>query len=150
MSRSSDLRSDDVATAGRAAGGPGVEGGAGAAARTLVVKSTSGTDRPEAANQALTVAAAAVAAGVEVSLWLTGESAWFGTPGRADDLVLEHAAPVGDLLAVVLDGGSVTVCTQCAARRGITPDDVLPGVRIAGAAVFVEEALRPGAQALVY
>jgi predicted peroxiredoxin len=44
----------------------------------------------------------------------------------------------------------VTVCTQCAARRGITPDDVLPGVRIAGAPVFVEEVMAPGAQALVY
>ena len=34
-----------------------------------MIKSTSGTDRPEAANQALTVAAAGVAAGVDVSLW---------------------------------------------------------------------------------
>jgi predicted peroxiredoxin len=119
-------------------------------ARTLVLKSTSGTDRPEAANQVLTVAAAAVAAGVEVSLWLTGEAAWFGMPGRAAELELDHAAPAADLLDAVLAAGTVTVCTQCAARRGITEDDVLPGVRIAGAAVFVEESLRPGAQALVY
>jgi predicted peroxiredoxin len=114
------------------------------------VKSTSGTDRPEAANQAFTVAAAAVAAGVRVSLWLTGEAAWFGVPGRAAELVLEHAAPLPDLLDAVLAEGTVTVCTQCAARRGISAHDVLPGVRIAGAAVFVEEALEPGAQALVY
>jgi predicted peroxiredoxin len=119
-------------------------------ARTLVLKSTSGTDRPEAANQVLTVAAAAVASGVEVSLWLTGEAAWFGVPGRAAELELDHAAPAADLLDAVLAAGTVTVCTQCAARRGITEDDVLPGVRIAGAAVFVEESLRPGAQALVY
>ncbi len=118
--------------------------------RALVIKTTSGADRPEAANQALTVAAAAAAAGAEVSLWLTGEAAWFGVPGRADELALEHATPAADLLAVVLDEGRVTVCTQCAARRGITADDLLPGVRIAGAAAFVEEALRPGAQALVY
>jgi predicted peroxiredoxin len=55
-----------------------------------------------------------------------------------------------DLLDAVLAAGSVTVCTQCAARRGIGPDDVLAGVRIAGAATFVEEALAPGSQALVY
>ncbi|MGO1331392.1 DsrE family protein [Cellulosimicrobium funkei] len=108
--------------------------------RSLVVKTTSGLDRPEAANQAFTVAAAAVAAGVEVSVWLTGEA----------ELELEHAAPLPDLLDAVLAAGTLTVCTQCAARRGITADDVLPGVRIAGAAVFVEEALREGAQALVY
>jgi predicted peroxiredoxin len=118
--------------------------------RPLVIKTTSGTDRPEATNQAFTVAAAAVAAGADVSLWLTGESAWFGLPGRAADLVLEHATPLGELLDVVLEGGRVTVCTQCAARRGIGPEDVLPGVRIAGAAVFVEESLAERAQALVY
>ena len=118
--------------------------------RPLVIKTTSGTDRPEATNQAFTVAAAAVAAGADVSLWLTGESAWFALPGRADDLVLEHATPVAELLAMVLEGGRVTVCTQCAARRGIGPQDVVPGVRIAGAVVFVEESLAERAQALVY
>src|SRR6188768_4199342 len=118
--------------------------------RPLVIKTTSGTERPEATNQAFTVAAAAVAAGADVSLWLTGESAWFALPGRAADLVLEHATPLGELLEMVLEGGRVTVCTQCAARRGIGPEHVLPGVRIAGAAVFVEESLAERAQALVY
>ena len=70
--------------------------------RPLVIKTTSGTERPEATNQAFTVAAAAVAAGAEVSLWLTGESAWFALPGRAADLVLEHATPLGELLDLVL------------------------------------------------
>jgi hypothetical protein len=42
---------------------------------------------------------AAVASGVRVSLWLTGESAWFGLPGRAEDFSLPHAAPLADLLA---------------------------------------------------
>jgi predicted peroxiredoxin len=57
---------------------------------------------------------------------------------------------LGELLATVLGAGTVTVCSQCAARRSITAADVLPGVRIAGAAVFVAEALADGAQALVY
>ncbi|GHS87042.1 hypothetical protein AGMMS50218_08040 [Actinomycetota bacterium] len=118
--------------------------------RTLVVKTTSGTERPEATNQAFTVAASAVAAGADVSLWLTGESAWFALPGRAADLELEHATPLTDLLDVVLAEGRVTVCTQCAVRRGITEQDVLPGIRIAGAPVFVEEVLAEGVQALVY
>ncbi|NKY39227.1 sulfur reduction protein DsrE [Cellulomonas septica] len=118
--------------------------------RPLVIKTTSGLERPEATNQAFTVAAAAVAAGADVSLWLTGESAWFALPGRADDLDLPHATPLADLLEVILEGGAVTVCTQCAARREITEDDVIPGIRVAGAAVFVEETLAPQAQALVY
>ncbi len=118
--------------------------------RSLVIKTTAGADRPETVNQAFTVAAAAVAAGARVSLWLTGEGAWLALAGRADDIVLEYATPLSELLGVVLADGTVTLCTQCAARRRITADDVLPGVRIAGAAVFVEEALAPDAQALVY
>lgn len=120
------------------------------AARSLVVTTTSGADRPEACNQAFTVAATAVAAGAAVSLWLTGEASWLALPGRAHDLVLAHAAPLDELLDTVLGDGTVTLCTQCAARRGITSDDVIAGIRIAGAAVFVEEILSPGAQALVY
>ena len=50
----------------------------------------------------------------------------------------------------MLAGGRVTLCTQCAARRGITADDVIDGVRIAGAAVLVEVATGEGAQELVY
>ena len=119
-------------------------------ARTLVVKATAGTDAPERCAQAFTVAATAVAAGARVSLWLTGESAWLAVPGRAEEFELPHSAPLPDLLAAVLAGGTVTVCTQCAARRGITEDDVLPGVRIAGAAAFVEEVLADDARALVY
>ena len=119
-------------------------------ARTLVIKATAGKDDPERCNQAFTVAAAAMASGVQVSLWLTGEAAWFSVPGRAADFSLPHAAPLTDLLASVLALGTVTVCSQCAARRDITTSDVIDRVRIAGAATFVAEIMADGAQALVY
>jgi predicted peroxiredoxin len=118
--------------------------------RSLVVKVTAGADAPERCSQAFTVAAAAVSAGVPTSLWLTGESSWFALPGRAETFTLAEAAPLVDLLAGVLAGGTVTLCSQCAARRGIAPTDLLPGIRIAGAQTFVEEAMAAGAQALVY
>jgi predicted peroxiredoxin len=119
-------------------------------ARNLVIKVTAGADEPERCNQAFTVAATAVASGVPVSLWLTGEAAWFALPGRADDFSLPLAAPLPDLLASVLALGTVTVCSQCAARREITPADVIAGVRIAGSATFVAEVVADDAQALVY
>jgi predicted peroxiredoxin len=118
--------------------------------RTLVVKATAGADAPERCAQAFTVAATAVSAGAEVSLWLTGEAAWYAVPGRAELFTLAHSAPLADLRDAVLAGGRLTLCTQCAARRGIGDDDVIPGVRVAGSASFVEEALAQGAQALVY
>jgi predicted peroxiredoxin len=119
-------------------------------ARRLIVKATAGTDAPERCSQAFTVAATAVAAGADVSLWLTGESTWFALPDRAAEFELPHAAPLTDLLGAVLTGGQVTACTQCAARRDITESDVVDGVRIAGAASYVGEILADGAQAVVY
>ncbi len=119
-------------------------------ARSLVVKATTGKDDPERCNQAFTVAAAAAASGVGVSLWLTGESAWLALPGRAEDFTLPEAAPLSDLLAGVLAVGTVTVCTQCAARRNIASGDLIDGVRIAGAPTFVAEVMAEGTKALVY
>src|SRR4030095_11470077 len=92
-------------------------------ARLLVAKATAGTDAPERCSQAFTVASTAAASGVDVSFWLTGESAWFALPGRAAEFALPHAAPLPDLLAILIDTGRVTLCTQCAARREITADD---------------------------
>ena len=119
-------------------------------ARPLVVKVTCGADDPERLSQALTVAATAVASGVDVSLWLTADAVWLGVTGRVPDLALTHSVPLVDLVDAVLGGGRVTVCTQCAARRGITEDQLSPGARIAGAATFLDECLADDAQALVY
>ena len=70
--------------------------------RSLVIKCTAGADDPERCNQAFTVAAAGVAAGAQVSLWLTGEAAWFGVPGRAEAFELELATPLAELRDIVL------------------------------------------------
>jgi len=118
--------------------------------RQLVVKVTCGAEDAERCNQAFTVAAAAVAAGADVSLWLTGEAAWFGVPGRAEEFALDLATPLAALRDAVVAAGAVTVCSQCAARREITEDQLVPGVTIAGAAVFAEQVLQDGVQALVY
>lgn len=116
--------------------------------RPLVVKLTAGDDGPERCLQGLTVASVAAASGATVSVWLTGESVWLATPGR--DLALPESPPASTLLSAVIAEGTVTVCTQCAARRGLVQADLLPGVRIAGAASFVAESLEDGVQALVY
>ncbi|MCE1177744.1 MAG: DsrE family protein [Micrococcales bacterium] len=119
-------------------------------ASSLVVKVTCGPEAPERLNQGLTVAATALASGVEVSLWLTGDAAWMAVPGRAEEVALPHGAPAAELRDAVLAGGSVTVCTQCAARRELTEADLVPGARIRGSAAFVEEIMAEGTQALVY
>jgi predicted peroxiredoxin len=119
-------------------------------ARSLVVKVTCGAEDAERLNQGFTVAAAAAAAGAEVSLWLTGEAARFGLPGRAEVFDLDLATPLDQLVGAVLTSGTITVCSQCAARRGIVEGDLRDGVTIAGAAVFAEQVLAEDVQALVY
>ena len=117
---------------------------------SLVVKLTSGVEAPERLSQAFTVASTAVASGVTVSLWLTGEATWMAVPGRAEEFELPYAAELASLRDAVIAGGRLTVCTQCAARRNLTEDALVAGVAIRGAAAFVEEVMAPGAQALVY
>ena len=118
--------------------------------RSLVIKCTAGAEDAERCNQAFTVAAAAIAAGARVSLWLTGEATWLAVPGRAEEFTLPHAAPLAETRDLVLADGDLVVCSQCAARRGIGEGDLVEGARIAGAAGFVELALAEDAQALVY
>lgn len=116
----------------------------------LVLKITCGPEALERLNQGLTVAATALASGVEVSLWLTGDATWMAVPGRAEALDLPHAAPLAELRDAVLESGTLTVCGQCAARRDLTDADLVEGAQIRGAAAFVEEIMAPGTQALVY
>jgi predicted peroxiredoxin len=120
------------------------------AVRHLVVKCTAGAADAERCAQAFTVAATAIAAGAAVSMWLTGEAVWLAVPGRAEGFELPHSAPLADLRDAVLAGGRLTVCTQCAARRGLSEADLVPGAVIAGSTSFVDEVLRDDAQALVY
>lgn len=115
----------------------------------LVVKCTWGLERPEALFQAFTVAATAAAAGRDVSLWLTGDAVWHAV-AATPDAELDHSPTLHALRDGIAASGSITVCAQCALRRGIGEDDLIPGARIAGAAAFVEEATAPSATALVY
>lgn len=119
-------------------------------ARQLIIKLTTGIESPEKLSQGFTVAATALASGARVSLWLTGESTWLAVPGRAEEFSLPLASELSDLRDAVLTDGTLTVCSQCAARRDLTEADLLPGVQIRGSAAFVEEILQDGTQALVY
>ena len=119
-------------------------------AASLVIKVTCGTEALERLNQGFTVAATALAAGVEVSLWLTGDATFMAVPGHAEAVDLPEAVPLAELRDLLVEGARVTVCGQCAARRGLAVDDLVVGAGIRGAAAFVEEVMAPGARSLVY
>ncbi|HEY5849070.1 MAG TPA: DsrE family protein [Microlunatus sp.] len=118
--------------------------------RHLMIKITCGAEAAERANQAWTVAAMGVAAGARVTVWLTGEAVWFAVTGRQPDLALAHATPVIDLVETIRTAGRLVVCTQCAARRELTEQDLVDGAGIGGAAGFVESVLSDDVRVLVY
>jgi predicted peroxiredoxin len=120
------------------------------AENTLVIKVTVGQEAAERCSQGFTVAATALASGVEVILWLTGDATWFAVPGKAEEFTLEHATALSDLRDQILESGKIKVCTQCAKRRGINQDVLLQGVEISGASSFVADILGPNVKALVY
>lgn len=113
-----------------------------------MVKVLAGANDPERCWQGFTVASLAVASQARVSLWLASEAVWLAVPGHAEEMTLPEAPPLADLRDLVLASGTITACTQCLARRDI--HELLPGVRQAGAAAFVEEILQQGVQALTY
>ncbi len=117
--------------------------------RRLVVKCTWGADRPETLLQAFTVAATAAASGVSVSLWLTGDAVYQAVQG-VEDVQLPHSPALSELREHILAAGTISACAPCLLRRDLRPEDLLPGVRVAGSATFVEEALASDTQALVY
>ena len=116
----------------------------------LVVKAMAGSNDPERIAQAFTIAATALASGFEVSLWLTSEASFYALPGRCESFTLPHSAPLHELRDAILNGGSITLCSQCAIRRDITEADLIAGITIKGAASFVSEIMVEGVQALIY
>jgi predicted peroxiredoxin len=125
--------------------------GASVGGRGLLVKVTCDLDAAERLNQALTVPATAAASGVRVGVWLSGGATSLAVPGFAETLpTLPHAVPVAELRDTLVELAQVTVCAQCARRRDLTEASLIDGIRIAGAAAFVEECLADGVQVLVY
>ena len=117
---------------------------------SLVVKITHALEDPERAHIACNVAAVALASGIEVHVVLAIEGVHLARPEVAAQLVIEDAPAITDLLDAVYAGGTVTVCTPCATRRGLTAEDFRDGTQMAGSARFVELATAEGATALVY
>lgn len=106
-----------------------------------------GTDDQERVAAALTVAMTATAAGATVHLWLSGPASLFAVPGREPVYDLPLAPDLDQALQAV---SSVSVCSQCAARRGLQPADLRTDAKIAGATSLVETLLTDGTQALTY
>jgi predicted peroxiredoxin len=119
-------------------------------ARRFVLRLTHGAGDIERVGVALTVGSTAIASGVGVELWLVHEAVELAKPGAIEALELEHSPPLIDLWNAIAGSGTVYACTQCMLRRGITADELRPGVTQAGAAALVASLLEDGAVPLEF
>jgi uncharacterized protein len=87
-----------------------------------------------------TLAKAALEGGHTVRLVLTSEGVRVTVAGYADDINNGPPfLPLAELLRLVLaaPGGEINVCTPCMAKRGLTQEQMIAGVKFIDGAGFV-------------
>ncbi|KAB2912757.1 MAG: hypothetical protein F9K29_17945 [Hyphomicrobiaceae bacterium] len=100
----------------------------------VLVNCSHGKDDVERATVAFIVASAASTTG-ETAMFLTAHAVGLATKGGADGVQADKYPPIKQLIdAIVENGGKLWVCPACASARGITPDQLIAGAEIAGAA----------------
>ena len=99
---------------------------------------------------AFVVANAGVAAGQEVTIFLSVEAVRLAIAGYADDITSEGFKPLKELLAFFTEnGGKIWVCPPCFKARSLDEKQLIPGATFAGGAPVVE-LLAQGAASLSY
>ena len=116
----------------------------------VMINNTHGKDDVERATLAFVVANAALTSGQEAIVLLTVDGTWVATKGYADGLQANGFAPLAEVVQKFVDGGgTLWVCGACAKPRAITPDALIAGAQVVGAATAVE-AMVNGAQTLSF
>lgn len=106
----------------------------------LIFNCTWGKAEPERATLPFLAANIAATAGQEAIVLCTIEAVRLGTREGTAGVEANGLPKLRDLLAeLVHNGGRVWLCGACTKPRGITEDQLAPGVTIVGAAKVVEE-----------
>ena len=114
----------------------------------IMIHNSHGKDDVERASLAFVIGNVARSANQDTTILLTVEGVWVATQNYADGLQAHGFAPLGELVQQFVEaGGQVWVCGACAKPRNITPNDLIEGTEIIGAATAVE-ALAKGASTL--
>lgn len=92
-----------------------------------------GTDNLERATIAFILATSASKT-CETAVFLSSDATGLCVRGALDGQVAEGYEPIADLVAQYqANGGQIWVCPVCVRVKGLKPDDLLPGVEVAGA-----------------
>lgn len=99
----------------------------------FLINATNGANDVERATLSFVLALATSMNNAETAVFATADASDLCVKGGADSLVAEGYEPVSDLIEdFVENGGNIWLCPVCAKAKGITADDLRPGVEIAG------------------
>ena len=105
----------------------------------FLVSLTYAKDDTDRATVAFVVANAAVASDKETVVFLSTEAVRLSQKGYADDIHEEGFAALKDLMTNFASaGGVIYVCSPCFKKRGLDPNNLVPGAVIVGGAKIVE------------
>lgn len=108
-------------------------------AETIVFPCSSGAEAPERATLPFIAATTAAVSGQRAIVVCTIEAVRLGTAGGCTGIQAEGHEPLQTHLDTFLGaGGELWLCSACTKPRGITPDDLVAGASIVGAATVVE------------
>lgn len=114
----------------------------------FLINCTDGKDNLERATVSFVMALSAATNNAETAVFATSDAAGLCIKGGTDDLVAPGYEPIGGLVEEFIDnGGMIWLCPVCAKAKGITQEDLRPGVEIAGVPRTMEFMAR-GAQLL--
>ena len=114
----------------------------------FLINCTHGHNDVERATVSFILALSAVSHNNETAIFATADAANLCVKGGADDLAAPGYEPLSGLVNDYLEnGGAIWLCPVCAKAKGITADDLIEGVEIAGAPRTMEF-IANGAQVL--
>ncbi len=116
----------------------------------LLINLTTAKDNPDKTVVAFVVANAGVAAGQEVTIFLSVEGVRLAVAGYADDISAPGFKPLKELLTdYINNGGKIWVCPPCFNARELDKENLIANATFAGGAAVVE-LLAQGAASLSY
>lgn len=103
------------------------------ARQKFLINCTNGKDNIERATVSFVMALSAATNNAETAVFATSDAAQLCIKGGADNLVAPGYEPIDGLIEEFIENeGVIWLCPVCAKAKGITEDDLRPGVKLAG------------------
>jgi predicted peroxiredoxin len=100
-------------------------------AKSYLLIITHSTDDQDRANAAIALAVSLISDGADVALFFTFHGALLAKKGIAETIEGKNVTPLRELFPMILEANiPLYLCGACAKTFKITPEDLVPGVKI--------------------